>query len=210
MQAFYPTLKNGGYWGLNHKQVRGHLMRHKSCFSIKSIDETGRIAGYASVFGVVDRQRDVMMPGAFLDHLQKPLSDIKLLWQHQWQEPIGVITQCFEDANGLYVEAQLLLDVARAKEAYSLLREGAINGLSIGYAPISYQIDPDTGVRKLKQVELFEISLVTIPANPHAVISVVKQATPDHLKAAHHDISPQELGALLAALDGANQALLSE
>lgn len=144
--------------------------------AVKSIGEQGRFAGYASVFNVVDHQRDKVLAGAFRAALTEPLSQIKLLWQHQWAEPIGKIDALFEDANGLYMEASLLLNVARAKEAYSLLKEGVVGGLSIGYRPEKYRIEPDTGVRLLEEVTLFEVSLVTMPANPQACVSVVKHA----------------------------------
>lgn len=180
-------------------------------FEVKTASVEGVIAGYASVFNVVDRQRDAVLKGAFLESLKKPLSDIKLLWQHQWQEPIGVIEQLFEDANGLYMQARLQLDVARAREALSLVQSGAVNGLSIGYQPISHQVDADTGVRKLKQVDLFEISLVTLPANPQARISVSKSAYDDGARQSKPDWemgdSPEAIGALLHALSRAEMAL---
>ncbi|MBY0407102.1 MAG: HK97 family phage prohead protease, partial [Rickettsiales bacterium] len=98
------------------------------------------------------------------------------LWQHQQEEPIGVFSQIAEDANGLYVQGRLLLDIQRAREAHALLKEGAISGLSIGYSPVRYRIDEATGVRKLAEVELWEISLVTFPANEAAQVTVVKGA----------------------------------
>lgn len=141
---------------------------------IKSITEEGRFAGYASVFGVTDNQRDVILPGAFSKSLQQPARDVRLLWQHRMDEPIGRFEQIFEDAKGLYVEGRLLLGVARAKEAYELLRSGALGGLSIGYKPINYEFDEINGTRRLSEVELFEISLVTFPANEAAQVTVVK------------------------------------
>ena len=145
---------------------------------IKTIDAQGRFAGYASVFDVVDNQRDVIVRGAFIESLKDRIDEIKLLWQHQQDEPIGVFDRVFEDARGLYVEGRLLLDVARAKEAYTLLKAGAISGLSIGYSPVRYHIDPNTGVRFLSEVDLWEISLVTFPANAAANVTVVKQMDP--------------------------------
>lgn len=141
---------------------------------IKSLDEHGRFAGYASVFGVVDSQHDVVMPGAFTFTLEQRAGQIKLLWQHLWGEPIGVITKLFEDARGLYIEGQLLMDVARAKEAYALMKAGVVKGLSIGYTPGRWKRDPDSGVRQLQSVDLWEISLVTTPANAAAQVTVVK------------------------------------
>lgn len=151
--------------------------RKKLGFSldIKSIEDSGVFAGYASVFGMVDNQRDVMLKGAFSRTLKGRVGDIKLLWQHQQDEPIGVFTEIAEDANGLYVEGKLLLQIQRAKEAHALLKEGAISGLSIGYSPVRYTIDEKTWVRKLAEVELWEISLVTFPANDAAQVTVVKQ-----------------------------------
>ena len=164
---------------------------------IKSLDEAGRFAGYASVFHVVDHQSDMVVPGAFGEAMRKPASAVKLLWQHQWQEPIGRIDRLFEDSTGLYIEAQLLLDVARAKEAYVLMKEGVLNGLSIGYRADRFRTDADSGVRILREVTLYEISLVTMPANPQARVSLIKQ----------HE-GEGEHAALSAALHKAQQALL--
>jgi len=143
---------------------------------IKSLDSQGRFAGYASVFNIVDNQHDIMLRGAFARSLLR--GDVKLLWQHQQDEPIGVFERIFEDDRGLYVEGRLLLDVGRAREAYALLKAGAVNGLSIGYSPIRYRIDTETGVRQLMEVDLWEVSLVTFPANAAANVTVIKQAEP--------------------------------
>lgn len=151
-----------------HKRLRAKL-------EVKSIDAQGRFAGYASVFEVVDNQRDVMSKGAFTRTLNGRVHEIKLLWQHAQDEPIGVFDRMFEDARGLYVEGLLLLDVQRGREAHSLLKAGAISGLSIGYSPVRYTIDAQSGVRRLAEVELWEVSLVTFPANEAAGVTVIKQ-----------------------------------
>lgn len=143
--------------------------------ALKRMDAEGVFAGYASLFDVVDTQRDVVLPGAFRDTLLRRESPVKLLWQHKLDAPIGVITQLFEDARGLYIEGRLLLEVAQAREAYALLKAGAVSGLSIGYAPRKYVRDPDTGVRRLQAVDLVEVSLVTLPANTAAQVTVVKE-----------------------------------
>lgn len=152
--------------------------RYPCALELKSIDAQGRFAGYASVFNVVDNQRDIMLSGAFSKTLMRRLDNVKLLWQHQQEEPIGVFDVIFEDERGLYVEGRLLLDVQRARESYALLKAGAMRGLSIGYSPVRYHIDADTGVRKLAEVELWEISLVTFPANTAANVTVVKRCEP--------------------------------
>ena len=149
--------------------------KHFTCaLELKSISEEGRFAGYASVFDVIDNQQDVILPGAFAKSLQGRENKIKLLWQHQMDEPIGVFDRIFEDAKGLYVEGRLLLNVRRAQEAYDLIKSGALEGMSIGYRPVDYDFDSETGVRQIKEVALYEISLVTFPANAAAGITVVK------------------------------------
>lgn len=153
--------------------------KHMDCaLQLKTLDAHGRFAGYASVFNIIDNQRDMMLCGAFSRTLRQRPKSIKLLWQHQQDEPIGVFDVIFEDEQGLYVEGTLLLEVQRAREAYALLKAGAVSGLSIGYSPVRYRIDADSGVRHLAEVDLWEISLVTFPANPAANITVVKQADP--------------------------------
>ncbi len=152
------------------------MEKQRSAFAleIKSLSEDGRFAGYASVFDLTDTQRDVMRKGAFLQSLAQRKYPVQLLWQHQWESPIGVIRQLFEDKHGLYVEGTLLLDVARAKEAHALLKAGAIRGMSIGYTVKRARRDMDRGVRELLEVELWEVSLVTLPANEAAQVTVVK------------------------------------
>lgn len=141
---------------------------------LKHLDENGAFSGYGSIFNVVDSQQDMILPGAFRNTIRDGAADIKLLWQHNFDEPIGIFTLLREDARGLYVEGKLLLDVQRAKEAHSLLKAGALGGLSIGYVPVRHHIDGETGVRVLEEVALYEISLVTFPANEQARVSQVK------------------------------------
>lgn len=167
---------------------------------VKTIDKNGRFSGYASVFDVVDNHNDVITKGAFRQTLKDRIGKIKLLWQHRQDEPIGVFEDMFEDSQGLYVQGKLLLNVQRAKEAYALLKEGAISGLSIGYSPMKYTIDPDMGTRILTVIELWEVSLVTFPANAAAAVTVVKSETPINVNAA---IRSGELIRLQDALDRA-------
>lgn len=147
-------------------------MEHKHSsypLAIRQVEENGLFSGYASIFNIRDLHNDVILPGAF--NVQGTLP---LLWQHKPEEPIGVINTIREDKRGLFVEGKLLLDVQRAKEAYTLLKSGVTNGLSIGFKVDDYTIDPQTGVRNIHRVALFEISLVTFPANPEAQITSVK------------------------------------
>jgi uncharacterized protein len=172
--------------------------------SLKALDSAGRFAGYASVFDVTDSQKDVVVRGAFRATLAGRVPDIKLLWQHAQHEPIGVFERMFEDTHGLYVEGRLLLEVQRAKEAYALLKAGVVSGLSIGYSPIRYGFDEEKGVRILHEVELWEVSLVTFPANSAAGVTVVKHAEPELGQA---KLPPYALVGLSDALDRALAAL---
>ncbi len=124
-----------------------------------------RLSGYASVFGVRDRGGDVVMPGAYaagLDRMAKAGGRVRMLWQHDPAQPIGVWDLVAEDAHGLKVEGRLLPDVARGREAAALMAAGAVDGLSIGYRTLRSEKLPGGG-RKLLEVELWEVSLVTFP-----------------------------------------------
>ena len=146
---------------------------------IKSLGNTGVFTGYASVFGYVDNQLDMILPGAFANTLAEKNNgrDIKLLWQHDAAEPIGCFDTIREDDTGLYVEGRLLLEVQRGREAYNLLKSGVIKGLSIGYNVVSSDIDAQSGVRLIEMLDLYEISLVTFPANDLAKVAEVKAYT---------------------------------
>ncbi len=132
-------------------------------------EEEGIISGYASVFNIIDQHNDLIKPGAF-----KQLSNqkIKLLWQHKPEEPIGVIEEIYQDHHGLYFKAKLLLDLPQAKVAYNLIKAKAISGVSIGFKPIKYHHQQD--IRVIENIELWEISLVTFPANSEANILEIK------------------------------------
>jgi HK97 family phage prohead protease len=99
-----------------------------------------------------------------------------MLFQHDPNQPIGVWLDVREDAHGLYVKGRLTLDVARAREVLALMRAGALDGLSIGYRTVRGRTDAGTGVRRLMEVDLWEISVVTFPMLPDARVSAVKTA----------------------------------
>ena len=124
-----------------------------------------RLSGYASLFGVADAGGDVVAPGAYarsLRRLAEARGRVRMLWQHDPREPIGLWEAVREDARGLWVEGRLLLDVERGREAAALLAAGAIDGLSIGYRPVKAAKGAD-GRRVLQEVDLWEVSLVTFP-----------------------------------------------
>ncbi len=135
----------------------------------KQVAADGVFEGYASVFGIEDMGRDIVLPGAFRESLRRRgPSGIKLLFQHDPAEPIGVWLSIVEDRKGLFVRGRLMAEVARAREVLALMRAGALDGLSIGYRTVRARRDAKTGVRKLQAVDLWEISVVTFPLHPEA------------------------------------------
>lgn len=144
-------------------------------FKVKEISDSGEFSGYGSVFGVKDSYGDIVMPGAFSKSLES--RNPAMLWQHKHDEPIGVWTKVVEDDVGLYVEGKLLIeDDVLAKRAYGHMKAGSLSGLSIGYKLIDDEWDKNKEAFLLKQVELWEISPVTFPANEEARVAEVKRA----------------------------------
>ena len=123
------------------------------------------IEGYASVFGACDQGGDVVAAGAYaasLKRLAQAGGKVRMLWQHDPAQPIGLWEEVVEDGRGLRVRGRLLPEVARAREAAALVKAGAIDGLSIGYR--TRRAEKDAGGRRvLREVELWEVSLVTFP-----------------------------------------------
>jgi len=153
------------------REVRSFAMQ------IKATGDDGMIEGYGSVFGVADSYDDVIARGAFAASLKahKAAGTMPaMLWQHEADEPIGVWTEMSEDAKGLKVRGQLCLDTSCGKEAYALLKMGALNGLSIGFISRQWSYDTETDIRTLTEVDLWEVSLVTFPANESARVIGVK------------------------------------
>ncbi len=146
-----------------------------------SITAEGEFEGYASVFNVVDQGGDAVQPGAFIDGIARAKAErrfIPLLWQHDRREPMGTWPDMAEDAKGLWVRGKLVLeDNPVAKRAHSLLKAGALGGLSIGYRIPAAGAEEDPkrrGIYLLKKVDLVEISLVTMPMLIQARVSAVK------------------------------------
>lgn len=118
--------------------------------------------GYASLFGVPDGAGDIVAKGAFRASLRRrPPGQVRMLYQHSAHEPLGVWTAIREDVRGLYVRGRLTLDVTRAREVRSLIRDGALNGLSIGFRTL--RATRAGSHRLLNEIELWEISVVTFP-----------------------------------------------
>ena len=146
---------------------------------ISGIAPDGSFEGYASLFGLVDMGQDQVMSGAFAASLLKRgPQGVKMLWQHKAAEPVGTWQSIIEDHRGLKVAGRLNLAVARAREILALMREGALDGLSIGFKTQLAATDKATGIRRLQKLDLWEISIVTFPMLPQARVSAVKRAIP--------------------------------
>ncbi|WP_295879128.1 HK97 family phage prohead protease [uncultured Bartonella sp.] len=142
---------------------------------VKNLAEDGTFEGYGSIFGNVDCYRESVVKGAFSKTLKKHEQDnnpVLMLWQHSWEDPIGVWKELKEDDRGLYGVGEINLDVQKGREAYSLMKQRALTGLSIGYKEVKYTDNAE--VRLLEEIDLYEISPVTFPANEEARISTVK------------------------------------
>lgn len=152
---------------------------------LEDVDGDGRFTGYASIFGAVDLGRDVIVPGAFAESLKKRgPAEVRMLFQHDPDQPIGRWTEIREDRRGLFVEGRLTLATVRGREIHALMKSGALDGLSIGFQTVRAARKPKGGIRRILAADLWEISVVTFPMQPEArVTSVKKLAVPAGLAA---------------------------
>ncbi len=148
---------------------------NKSSFKleIKEMGSTeGTFTGLASVYGNKDLGGDVVMPGAFAKTLNDKNGEVPILWQHDTSEPIG-LGKLSDSSDGLQIKGELVLESSVAQKAYALMRRGVLKGLSIGYDTIKEDIKDST--RFLKELKLWEVSLVTFPMNQAAGVQSVKR-----------------------------------
>jgi hypothetical protein len=128
-----------------------------------------RVSGYASLFGTPDDALDLVLRGAFRRSLkERGAGGIRFLWQHDPARPIGVWDAVREDARGLHLAGRLVTDTRAGRDAAALVREGALDGLSIGFRTRSARRDPASGIRRIHDIDLWEVSLVTFPLHPLA------------------------------------------
>jgi len=154
--------------GRQHKRVD---------LALEDVSGDGSFSGYASLFGAVDLGRDVIEPGAFAASLKRRgASDVRMLYQHDPDQPIGRWLSIREDSRGLHVEGKLALGVARAREVHELMKSGALDGLSIGFQTLRARSEAKAGVRRILSADLWEISVVTFPMQPGARVTAVKAA----------------------------------
>jgi Escherichia/Staphylococcus phage prohead protease len=155
--------------------TRSPRERKALAFAFDAAQE-GEFEGYASVFGIADQGHDIVAPGAFRRSLRaRGTGGVKLLFQHDAREPIGVWRDIREDAHGLSVRGRILPELQRGHDVLALMRAGALDGLSIGYQVVRSRTDRKTGTRTLIDVDLWEISIVTFPLLPAARVTRVKR-----------------------------------
>ena len=149
--------------------------RKRLDLAVSAVEPDGSFSGYASLFDKVDLGKDVVERGAFAASLRmRGAAGIRMLYQHDPNEPIGAWTEIREDARGLFVRGRLTREVARAREVLSLMRAGALDGLSIGFRAVRARRDAGSGVRRILEADLWEISVVTFPMLPGARVEAVK------------------------------------
>jgi len=144
-------------------------------FELEKYDEeTGVFSGYGAVFGNVDAGGDVIEPGAFTKTIAEGWERVKILVLHNdcWL-PVGKPLELREDSHGLYIKGKVS-DTAMGRDVKVLLADGVLNELSIGYDPIVFDYDSESGVRHLRELKLWEVSIVTWAMNPEATITGYK------------------------------------
>ena len=131
-------------------------------FELESADESGEFSGYAAVFGNQDSGNDIIERGAFTKTIAENFDRIKILSQHDdCNLPIGKPLELREDERGLFIRGKIS-DTQKGRDIQTLLRDGVLNELSIGYESVDFDYDGATGVRHLKEVRLWEISVVIV------------------------------------------------
>lgn len=157
-------------------------MTHQKSFvapmEIKAVEDNGQFEGYGSVFGVQDYDGDVVVKGAFKRTLEEQRAANrmpKMLWQHSPTDIVGRWMDMYEDERGLKVKGKLIMDTQRGKEAYALMKEGVLDGMSIGFnVREAVPSEQRSMGRVIEDVDLWEVSLVTWGANPDARVTAVK------------------------------------
>lgn len=140
-------------------------------FEVKTIDESGYIAGIAAGYGNVDHGGDVIMPGALTKAITGR-SSVPMLLFHDHKRPVGAWSKFEEKSDGLHVEGKITKDCSDGANAYALVRDRAIGGLSIGYKTLRHKFEGKT--RQLQELALHEVSLVPVGMNDRAVITQIK------------------------------------
>jgi len=159
---------------------RGFITQRETKFApvtVQDVKLDGSFSGYASVFGAIDQGNDMVARGAFSASLKnRQPNSVRMLFQHDPDEPIGCWKKIKEDEKGLFVEGKITRGVRRSEEVLQLMREGALDGLSIGFKTKRARTNPSTKVRTILAADLWEISVVTFPLLEEARIETVKSS----------------------------------
>lgn len=161
----------GTQWENREKMMKKRSEKYLEFKELKADEEKGTFEGYLSVYDVVDLGNDMVRKGAFDKTIKENDGVVPLLYMHDVRQPIGTL-ELKNDDHGLKVEGQLLLDIQRAGETYTLLKADVMTGLSIGYQTVRAKIVK--GVRNLIELKLLDGSLVLNPMNTEAVVTGVK------------------------------------
>lgn len=163
-------------------------------FEVKEISAEGSFEGLLSPYGPpADSYGDVVERGAYVKTIKEHGNTVPMLWQHKTDSPIGELT--LEDRpDGLWCKGQLLMPLADAQKAHLLIKARIVRGLSIGYEAIKDAVE--SGVRHLKEIRLYEGSIVTFPASLQALITSVKAGgeTKDDFTTELAEVQLQDMG----------------
>ena len=162
-----------------HLEIVNDILDLECDYKELDTDDDGTFEGYASVFNNKDLGNDVIKQGAFSESIKgKKPKQIKLLYQHKTDEPIGVIDSLVEDTRGLKIKGRLAMGTQKGKEVFELMKMGALDSMSIGYrlSQDDYKYSDKLKKRTITNLDLMEISMVTFPMNPKAKITKVKLA----------------------------------
>ena len=151
------------------------MIIYKSANSITDIDDSqGIVKGLGSVFGNIDSDGDIMMKGAFTKSIEENSHRIKYLYQHRLDKPVGKMEELYEDKEGLHFVAKLALKTQLGKDVFEMIKAGVLTENSVGFQTINEKYDKVEKVNKITEVKLYEISAVTVAANPLAFIQEAK------------------------------------
>jgi HK97 family phage prohead protease len=151
-----------------NKEIKASALQ----FQLKAVGDDIQIEDYGSTFGgEPDSHGDIIAKGAFTDSLKARMP--KMLYQHNKSQFAGKWTDAAEDNHGLYLKGRFM-NTPLSQQAYTECKEGVLDSMSIGFATLDDDYDPTTRIRTLKTIDLYEVSLVTFPANPNATISEVR------------------------------------
>lgn len=145
---------------------------YRARFELSDDDTDGTFVGHVSAWGD-DLDGDTMAEGSFAKTIADHRGRFPMLYQHRHDAPIGVSVEMAEDEKGLAVKGEFNLNVQLAREAHSLLKQGALQGFSVGFRPVKFETKRGGGLRFTENA-LREFSVVTFPAQPLATVAGMK------------------------------------